>query len=432
MATARTDALGRLRVLAARHDCLPPDQSDAYAIAHELAHALRPGDEPDRGRPCRGQRRVEADLVAHWVLTELGIASRPPFAASAPWGGPDVGDRVVRLGEAIVRHVRAPSRSVLADAQEFFLACARVGWVPAYLAGRGFGVRVQRRWQIGWAPPEAGALTARLRDLGHPDESIVAAGLARRGRGGRLRDVFRDRATFPLRTADGTIAGFIGRRADGGRGPKYLNSPSSELFHKSELLFGLYESRGPLARGARPVLVEGPLDAVAVALTGRPAVATCGVAFTPGQLAALSAAADLDRTGLLVAFDGDASGLRAARRVWRVTRASDSPRPVHGPLDHVQLPAGTDPAGLLADGGRPALREALRSPRPLLDLVVDDALDRSLDTVESRLAAARAVAAAIALGRPNDSARQVVRVASRLQIPPSLMTEILTDTISPP
>ncbi|MCP2336910.1 toprim domain-containing protein [Actinomadura rupiterrae] len=298
--------------------------------------------------------------------------------------------------------------------------------MPSYLVSRGFSEDVQGRWEIGWAPPGPASLTARLRSLGYPDASIVAAGLARPGRAGRLRDVFRDRAMFALRTADGTIAGFIGRRADDGPGPKYLNSPASALFHKSELLFGLHESREALGRGARPVLVEGPLDSVAVVLAGHPAVATCGIAFTPGQLSALASVADLDRTGLLVAFDGDSPGLRAARRVWRVARGLD------GPLDHASLPPGTDPADMLATAGPSALREALRTSRPLLDLIVDDALDRPLETVEARLAAARAAASAIAASRPADAARQVVRVAGRLDIPASLMTGILADAASPP
>ncbi|QXJ24333.1 toprim domain-containing protein [Actinomadura graeca] len=379
-------------------------------------------------RERHGADRIEADSAAFLVLAWLGLEPRPPvFPVNAFWAGAETGDRILRLGRRVYETALDPSAGgVMAAAHRFFRARLAGSWVPAYLAGRGFPRGAQRRWRIGWAPPGPAALTGHLRGLGHADEDVVAAGLARRSGDGRLFDTFRDRAMFPIRTPDGAVAGFIGRRPDGGDGPKYLNGPGTDLFHKSELLFGLHEARGALAAGARPVLVEGPLDAVAVALAdpaGHAPVATCGLSLTGAQVGALGGIADLGVTGVLVALDGDTAGRSGAIRAWETLAG------VGGPLDLAALPPGRDPADLLRDGGRAAVRRALAAGTPLMDLVVDAAMDRAgggLTTAEERLAAIRAAAAAVT-ARPSGAARQAVRIAARASVPAALITEALID-----
>lgn len=399
------------------------------------------GPPPDAARhlaaltadvPDRVVRRVEADSVAFLVAAWLGLdPPMPAFPDRAFWAGPGLGDRILRTARRV--HGRASGSSqdgVTADAERYFRACLEASWVPAYLAGRGFPPGAQARRRIGHAPAGPRALTEHLRTRGHADDEIVAAGLARRDPAGRLRDTFRDRAVFAIRTADGAVAGFIGRRRDDAPGPKYLNGPDTSLFHKGELLYGLHEARDRLAAGARPVVVEGPLDAIAVTLAGPAeyaAVATCGLALTPAQLGALADTADLDRTGVLVALDGDPAGRSGAIRAW------DRLAGVGGPVELVSLPAGRDPADVLRADGRAALLRALRTRAPLMDAVVDTALTRAggtLGTPEERLAAIRAASGVIA-ARPAEAARQVVRVAARADVPPALVTEILLDAVSP-
>ncbi|MFC6884495.1 MULTISPECIES: toprim domain-containing protein [Actinomadura] len=425
------EVAGRLASLAARLGAGSGEPGpvggtrDVWRIARSIAFRLGSGDP------------VEAESVAFLVLARFGLV--PPHGPSpdpgtgggAPWAGPRFGDRVLRLARTV--HERASAADgLLVAAHRWFRGRLDGGWVPAYLAGRGFTPGVQRRWRIGYAPPGPHALTDHLRAAGYGDEEIVAAGLARPARRGRPYDTFRDRAMFAIRTAEGGIAGFIGRAPDGADAPKYLNGPDTELFHKGELLYGLHEARERLAGGARPVLVEGPLDAIAVAMAAPrdlAAVATCGAAFTPGQLAALRGAADLDRTGVLVALDGDAAGLSAALRVWEVLAG------VRGPVDAVRFPPGSDPADALRAGGRDAVRDALRAREPLIDAVVDAAVRRSgggLATPEERLAAIRSAASVIAGGRPHEAARQVVRVAARTGVGPATVTDALLDAVSPP
>ena len=131
---------------------------------------------------------------------------------------------------------------------------------------------------------------------------------------------------FGIRWPDGTLAGFTGRARPGGTrpGPVYLNSRTTGLYHKGSLLFGLYEGRRALAAGARPVLVEGPLDAIAVSAAGPYAgVSPCGTALTPAQVAQLARTCDLRRGGVIVAFDADRAGRRAAVRAHDLLRGTD-------------------------------------------------------------------------------------------------------------
>src|SRR6201995_1669453 len=146
-----------------------------------------------------------------------------------------------------------------------------------------------RRWTVGYAPAGWHALADFLRGLGYSDAAIQAAGLARRTRPGTLVDFFRDRAMFGIRRPDGTLAGFTGPAPPGGPQPFYLNSRPTSLYRKGSLLFGLYEGRRALAAGARPVLVEGPLDAIAVSTSGSYAgVSTCGTVLPAAQVARLA------------------------------------------------------------------------------------------------------------------------------------------------
>ena len=334
------------------------------ALAHQLAHVLLHGRiarlDPGGSVPCQGTRKVEADSVAYLVTVHLGIDTPAiTFPHVSSWAGTDpraqpgrtiqtVSRRVLAAADLINRYLdaelgigqspRAPVPAASAEASQaapavadrgdlvrvhqaaaqFFRSHMPGSWVPGYLSARGFGTVVQQRWQIGYAPAGWDTLTCHLRAAGYPDRLIEAAGLAHRSRRGTLIDTFRDRAVLPIRAADGTIVAFIGR-APAGAGPgvpKYLNSPHTALYDKSSVLFGLWEARGALASGARPVIVEGPFDAIAVTTAGHgryAGVAPCGTALTSHHLATLDDAADLQATGVLVAFDPDQAGRARCR-----------------------------------------------------------------------------------------------------------------------
>jgi DNA primase len=306
-------------------------------------------------------------------------------------------------------------------------------WVPEYLTRRGLTPESLERWQVGYAPGSGDALTRYLRAAGYDDPLIVAAGLAR-SRGG-LRDLFRDRAMFPVRSPHGAIVGFIGRAAPDRRDgcPKYLNSPATTQYTKKETLFGLWEARGELAAGGLPVIAEGPLDVVAIsqaaaAYGSYAPVAPCGSLLTASQAAALAQAADLAAAGVLVAFDADKPGRRAAASAYR-TLTTYTPS-----TQAMIMPLGYDPARLLSDHGPATLAFALdHCRRPLADLVTDAETarwTRSLQFAEVQVSALRAIAPTIAAMPPSDVARQVTRLAAHLGLDHALVTEAVAEAVT--
>jgi DNA primase catalytic core len=318
-------------------------------------------------------------------------------------------------------------------ALRFFREQLAGSWVPSYLATRGFDSEVQRQWQAGYAPPGWDALVRHLRAAYYPDSLIEAAGLARRTRHGQLADTFRDRAVLPILAAHGAVVAFIGRAAPraGPDVPKYLNSPTTPLYGKRAVLFGLWEARPALAAGAVPVITEGPLDVIAIAVAGQgryAPVAPCGTALTAQQVTALSRACDLSGREVLVAFDADPAGHRAAIGAYeRLSRLGATTKAV-------TLPPGRDPAQILRDHGPSILAAALaQRRRPLADLVVDAEADhwrRWTSFPEGQIGALRATARIIAAMPPADVGRQVSRLADYLGLEHATVTAAVTDALT--
>lgn len=376
-------------------------------LAHELGHVLMhdPADTGAQPRECRGIVEVEAESVAFMVLASQQLdTAEYTFPYLAHWASSvagqdelvaavrDTGNRVIAASRAIIsrlepaEHVDAdqaaalaaraeqsvqaltdaapvaqhpaapppiftdPSRelgAVTAAALSFFEDYGRLEVARDYLTGRGI-TGVADGFCVGYAPA-GGGLVAHLKQLGFDEPLQLAAGVARAGKDGRLIDVFRDRVVAVI--ADGpTIAGFIGRAVQPEKTPKYLNSPATELFDKGRLLFGLTEGADQLRRGAIPVLVEGPMDALAIAQY-HPAnlvpVAASGTAVTDRHLAALAQVVPSKR--IIVALDGDVAGRAASRTVGEKLAAA-------GWLARIPtLIPGKDPAQLAAENGRDVL-----------------------------------------------------------------------------
>lgn len=327
-------------------------------------------------------------------------------------------------GTAILRPQRAVRDDELvqihAEAGRFFQSLLAGSWVPEYLASRRLDAALlpTSPWKIGYAPASWTALTGHLRQLGHSDAALLHSGLVVNGRNGQLRDQFHDRLMIPLRAEEGVVTGFIGRRhpaAGDDHGPKYLNSPDTEMFIKGHILAGLAEGRHALRGGAQPVLVEGPLDAIAVSIAAPgqfTGVSPCGTALTSEQVAILARAVSLPDRGLRVALDADTVGRKAAVRAY--ARLA----PVTSNLTAVTLPDGYDPAEVLREDGRAALREVLATQvRPLADLVVDACIrewadGQELRFAEHQLGALRAAAKVIVTMPPNQVGSQAARLSA--------------------
>ena len=249
--------------------------------------------------------------------------------------------------------------------------------MPGYLADRGLAPALERV-AFGYAPPGWTGLVDHLARLGYSDAQIEAAGMASRARTGRLVDRFRDRLILPVHDHDGELVGFVGRlgpdAVDDRYSPRYLNSPATPLFNKSDLVFGLGPHAARIQDGWQPVLCEGPLDAIAVDIaaartgTAMVGVAACGTAFTPQHAARLTGLVG-DRP-ICLALDADPAGRHATETVWR--RLTD---PAARPVTVAALPAGADPADLIATGHEHTLADLVRDARPAAQVVCDHTLD---------------------------------------------------------
>ena len=235
------------------------------------------------------------------------------------------------------------------------------GWAQPYLTGRfGTDLAGDTDYQPGYAPDGWTHLINHLRRLGVTDQELLDAGLATTASTGRLIDRFRDRVVFPITNPAGQILGFVGRRNPARdhdpRTPKYLNTADTPLFHKGAQLFA--PPRLFTTPDAQPVLVEGPMDAIAVTHTAGGhyvGVAPLGTALTDDQ------ARQLHTLGVqpIVATDNDPAGRAAADRdYWLLAPYRLNPL-------YATLPAGTDPADLIRTGQHGALADALTGARPL-------------------------------------------------------------------
>ena len=214
-------------------------------------------------------------------------------------------------------------KDVLIEAARFFhgvLTKMEAGkTAQAYLAERGVHTDTIRDWQIGYAPEQWDLLTKYLLSKGQAIDDIVAAGLTIQREGANQRtgkgyyDRFRDRVMFPIRDVHGAVVGFTGRvlQETEKSGAKYVNTPQTTVYDKSTVIFGLDKAKHDIRTSGNAVLVEGQMDVIACHQAGmKNVVATSGTALTQQQITLLSRYADT----LLMAFDGDSAGQKAAKR----------------------------------------------------------------------------------------------------------------------
>lgn len=235
----------------------------------------------------------------------------------------------------------------------------------AYLAGRGFGSDVCRRWGLGYAPGR-GALVAELRRKGFSPAEMIAADLALE-RGGRPSDRFYERVMFPIRDERGRTIAFGGRVI----GPKkdtakYVNTRDTSVFNKGKHLFAYDRAKETMAATGEAIVCEGYTDVIAMHEAGfTNAVAALGTAFRLDHVKLM----ERQRVRRIVCmFDGDAAGQRAAERAVQYIDKTSAE------LLCVVLPDNMDPMEFLAARGASDLRPILDSARPLMDFVFEKRL----------------------------------------------------------
>ena len=317
-----------------------------------------PGEPPFSAAPMDPWNNTEPPLVEPVFGARDDITARPAGIADAVLSGPADQDWVEPdlAVAALVRGVAGPPEQTDADvnrmftramawqecpisrdrmieinqmALSYFRSQFPSSWGQAYLADRfGQDLTDDVRFRPGQAPAGWTGLVNHLRSRGVTSDEMTAAGVATVASTGRLIDRFRDRVMFPI-IHNGEILGFVGRRhpdlTDTDRGgPKYLNTADTPLFHKGAQLFGANEV--DISAGGVPVIVEGPMDAIAVTFASRGryiGVAPLGTSLTDEQASQL---ASLGRNPI-VATDADIAGRVAAERdFWILTAYRLDPR----------------------------------------------------------------------------------------------------------
>ena len=226
-------------------------------------------------------------------------------------------------------------------------------------------------FQIGLAPESWDFALQALTALGYSEDEIIDAGLAARSDKGRVYDRFRNRLMIPIRDERGRVVGFGGRALDPNEPAKYINSPQSALFDKSQLLFGLDSAKAAIRDTGLAVIVEGYMDVIQAHQAGyRNVVAQMGTAMTEAQIMRIT---PRFANKIVIALDADEAGQSATRRsleVARQTLARDYAGKLAVDLRILQVPSGKDPDDYLRE--TPEAWEGLvDSAQAVADFVID-------------------------------------------------------------
>ncbi|MHB1062966.1 MAG: DNA primase [Georgenia sp.] len=276
-----------------------------------------------------------------------------------------------------------------------------------FLAERGFDRQATATFGVGYAPKGWDHLMRHLRGRGFTEAELSASGLVSQGNRG-VYDRFRGRLVWPIRDITGETIGFGARRLyEEDQGPKYLNTPETAIYKKSQVLYGLDLAKKTIAKERKVVVVEGYTDVMAAHLAGvGTAVATCGTAFGTDHIRIvrrlLGDSADA-ATGIMFSsgatrggeviftFDGDAAGQKAA------LRAFDEDQRFASQTFVAVGPDGLDPCDLRLQRGDAAVRELVAARQPLFAFAIRSVLAQvDLATAEGRVAALRAGAPVVA------------------------------------
>lgn len=362
-------------------------------------------------------------------------------------------------GGAVRRGVEPGTRQRLMDANRLAEAWFREQLATPeaqpgrdFLTARGFDRHAAAHFGVGYAPAGWDNLARYLRSSGYTEAELVDSGLCSRGGqdGRRVYDRFRGRLIWPIRDVTGATVGFGARKlSEEDQGPKYLNTPETPVFHKSQVLYGLDLAKREVARSHRIVVVEGYTDVMAAHLSGvTTAVATCGTAFGADHVRVVRRLlGDVDdpaagvvtgqgreaRGGeVIFTFDGDAAGQKAALRAY-----AEDQRFATQTFVAVD-PGGLDPCDLRMKEGDSGIPRLLSRRVPLFEFVIRTSLSHlDLDTSEGRVRGLRSAAPVVAgirdralkreytrrlagwLGLPDAEVHAAVQAASRRGAQPS-------------
>lgn len=253
-----------------------------------------------------------------------------------------------------------------------------------FLAERGFDQAAAAHFGVGYSPAGWDHLTRFLRGKGFSDKELIVSGLSQDGRRGPI-DRFRGRLMWPIRDVGGEVVGFGARKLrDDDNGPKYLNTPETPIYKKSQVLYGIDLAKKDIAKVSRAVVVEGYTDVMACHLAGvTTAIATCGTAFGGDHIKILRRLLmDNGSARVIFTFDGDAAGQKAALRAFEDDQKFAAETYI------AIAPDGMDPCELRLAKGDEAVAELVQPRTPLFEFALRQIVKRyDLETPAGRAAA---------------------------------------------
>lgn len=283
-----------------------------------------------------------------------------------------------------------------------------------FLAERGFDQSAAEHFSVGYSPQGWDHLTRYLRGKGFTDKELLLSGLSQEGRRGPI-DRFRGRLMWPIRDIGGEVVGFGARKLyESDNGPKYLNTPDTAIYKKSQVLYGIDLAKKDIAKSSRAVVVEGYTDVMACHLAGvTTAIATCGTAFGTDHIKILRRLLmDNGSARVIFTFDGDAAGQKAALRAFEDDQKFAAETYI------AIAPDNMDPCELRLAKGDEAVADLVEPRTPLFEFALRQIVVRyDLDTPAGRASALDEAAPIVARIKNSGAQHEVaVQLAGMLGI----------------
>ncbi|MEI6266777.1 MAG: DNA primase [bacterium] len=236
--------------------------------------------------------------------------------------------------------------------------------VYQYLLDRGMTKETIKTFNLGFAPVSGTIIVKDLGELGYIQEDLIKAGVAKE-RNGRLLDQFYNRIIFPIRNASGKIVAFTARVLDDSL-PKYINTPETPIYHKSDILFGFDMAKEQIRKQDHIIIVEGQMDAIFSHQAGvNNVVASSGTALTVAQLDIIKRFTK----NIKIAFDVDMAGQNATRRAIELAWEREFNIKV------ISVPEGKDPADLVKSDPKKWI-QACKKAKYVVDYIFDSTFEK--------------------------------------------------------
>lgn len=367
--------------------------------------------------------------VFSFLMRQEGLDFREALVELAQRAGVKLSSRTEEASPEVARREKIyAANSLAAQFYNYLLSRHKVGR-PAleYLRQRGLKDETIQKFNLGYAPNQANLLTRFLGKKGFSVSQALEAGLILKSeRSASFYDRFRGRITFPLVDAKGQVVGFSSRSlVDRADVPKYLNSPETAVFQKSQFLFGLDLAKSSIRKLGRALLVEGQMDLISNVQAGiANVVATSGSSFTLAQARILKKLAK----EIVFCFDADSAGQRALERAVEMAETADLVALV------VPLPEGAKDPDEAVQKYLRAWQSSLASPqsfydyyleRETLGLLKSDALGR-------RRAVDKILPVLAKIGDPLEKAHFIKKLSEKLDLEERFVTEALARVKSSP